>query len=434
MAQVRNEELAWYIKAGIPILHRYVASSGTLIFSTAAQFAWFIILARALGSGQFGKLLVIVAVTSLAMTLTGVGAGDAMIRRTARNRHDYQLMLGHGLILIAVTGVVLTAIATGVLCFLVHASASPWENALIMTAFGASNIILFPFITYTEQVFIGLMKFRLANTVNAGFSLVRVLSAALACLVFHVGDLGEWAVWLLGAHIFGALACMAMLRPLGKPVWQVDHRELGLGFHFTTPNLVDALRQNADRLVLGVVAAPSVLGSYGTASRMAQTSQIVVHALNRIVYPKFAQKAHLGIRGVVPLAVRYLLAVLALATFTAIGIYLIAPWMPVLLGPSYDGVIFDLQVLCWLLIPVAAQTVPYDVFGALDRHSRRAVVYNAIGLIGACVTAALVYVYGLSGAFVAAYAVQLAITASLWVTLFMSMERAQAKEDASGNA
>lgn len=420
---MKSEQFDSYVRRALPILHRYAASSGTLLVSAAAQFLWFIILARQLGIVQFGQLMVIVAVTSIAAPLCGIGCGEAVIRRTARDPGHYPAMLGHALILSVLTGVLLTIASTLILCALVNASAVVWVNVTIMAAFSIANIVLYRYASLVEQVFIGFFRFTYANIANIGFSLIRLLTTVLACLVFHIDSLAAWAAWTLGGHLFACAAGFLLSRSLGHPVWRIDRDEMKLGFHFTTPRLMDALRQNTDRLVLGMIAPASVLGSYGTASRMAQTSQTVVGALNRIFYPKFAQRKDGGFRGLAPLATRYVMVVTGLATATAVGVYLVAPLMPYVLGHAYQDVVPDLRILCWLLIPVSIQTVPYDIFGALDRHSMRAAIYNTMSLVGVCGTAIVTYTYGITGAFISAFVVQTALAGSLWIALFVARHR-----------
>jgi O-antigen/teichoic acid export membrane protein len=412
-------ENTWRVRAAgagfalAPILRQYVASGGTLLFSTVCQFTWFIILARAFGVSQFGTLMVILAITALAASLCGVGCNDSMLRRTARRREDYRAMLGHGLIMIGSTGLALSLVSTVVLAALVGASVGLAALAL----FSLTSIVLHTFVSFAEQAYIGRGDFLVANAVNAGFSLLRAASAVVACVLCGAATLDEWALWTTGAHVVAAVAVAWLLRGLGAPLWRVDRGELVLGFHFCTPNIVDALRANVDRIALGTVLPPAVVGSYAAASRTVTVSQIVVNSLNRIMYPRFSQRKAAGFAGVLHLAAVYVVALVALSGATAYALYLVAPLLPMLLGDSYRSVIFDLRVLCWLLVPLAVQTVPYDLFAAFDRHGLRAWVYNSVSLIGAAATALAIYSLHLTGAFVAIYAVQIALSTALWLLL-----------------
>jgi O-antigen/teichoic acid export membrane protein len=404
-------------------MRRYIASSGVLFFGVGAQFVWFILLARRLGAEGFGQLMVILAVTALAGSMCGVGSCDAMVRRVARNRDDYGLMLGHGLILIGVTGAALVVACTAVLYFLTPVDASPAVNLAIMAVYSFTYVFLATLVWSTELVFIGRGEFGAANFINGGFSAIRMVTAIVACLGFGVSSIGGWAAWNCGAHLISALVCAWMLKPLGAPVWRVERRELWLGFQHSTPVLVDTLRSNVDRIVLGAAAPALVVGNYAMASRMAQISQLVVHSLNRIMYPTFAARIDQGMRGMARVGMKYVAAVGLLSFATAVGVFIVAPVMPLLLGESYRNVVHDLRVLCWLVIPMAVVNVPFDLFGAADRHGTRAKVYNTVSLIGVAATAGAVWRFGVQGAFVAAYGVQIALAASLWAALLAAAKQ-----------
>jgi O-antigen/teichoic acid export membrane protein len=101
----------------------YFVSAGTLVFGQVAQLIAFVVLARHLGVAQFGYLMIINAVTAIPVTLCGLGANEALIRRVARDPRAYPMLLGHNLIMIGGTGVVLTIVSAVVMYFLVKVSA-----------------------------------------------------------------------------------------------------------------------------------------------------------------------------------------------------------------------------------------------------------------------------------------------------------------------
>lgn len=407
------------------MVRRYIASSSTLLFGAMSQFVSFVLLARSLGIDQFGKLMAITAVTSLAMVLCGLGAGDSMIRRTARDPEQFSLMLGHGLILIAITGVPLAAISTLALHLFIHANGSAVTNIATFGLFSAANIVMYAFVSFVERAFLGHMDFRRANVVNAGFSLIRLLALVLAVTLFRIQTLQDWALTTFCAHLVASGIGWIMLRSLGRPIWQIDRSELRLGIHFSTPFVVDALRQNVDRIMLGIVAPISVLGSYGAATRIVTTSQLVINSLNRIMYPRLAQTAEQGIGPVIRLGVSYLCGASLVAVGTSAAVFVVAPLVPLVLGSTYQPIVFDLQILSWLVVPIAVQTIPYDIFGATDRHRTRATIYNSVTLTGTAGTAFLIYIWGVTGAFIGAYGVQIALAIAQWIAITIIARREQ---------
>src|SRR5215475_10256307 len=94
----------------LPAIRLYISSTSMLTVGIAAQSVGFIVLARWLGSEQFGHLSLITAATNLGTAWCGLGTGEAMRRRAGRNPSLYPTLLGHCLILLFVSGAMLTAV------------------------------------------------------------------------------------------------------------------------------------------------------------------------------------------------------------------------------------------------------------------------------------------------------------------------------------
>ena len=60
--------------------------------------------------------------------------------------------------------------------------------------------------------------------------------------------------------------------------------------------------------------------------------------------------------------------------------------------------------------------MPYDILGAMEQHNLRAKVHNRISLVGAAGGALTIYFFGVMGAFVSFYIVEIALLAGLWMT------------------
>jgi O-antigen/teichoic acid export membrane protein len=314
-------------------------------------------------------------------------------------------------------------ITAGGLAFMMRASPLPLGNAAILIAFCLSYIVLFRFVGFIEQVFIAQEQYNNANLVNILFSAVRLAAAALACLFFHVHTLSQWAVWTLAAHVVCASLCWMMTFPLGAPLWRIDRRELGLGFHYTTPRITETLRQNIDRIVLGLLVAPALIGSYAAAAQMARTSQIVITAVGRVMYPSIVRTAELGRVPLLRFALIYAVGITALAVLTGAAVHLIAPALPWILGPKYAPVVGYLQLLCWMTVPLSLSWVPIDILLALDKHSQRATIYNVTSTAGAGLVALLTFAAGVKGAIAGAYTAQILLTAVMWAGFFHASRR-----------
>jgi O-antigen/teichoic acid export membrane protein len=417
--QTRTASFELAVRRRLPAIFSYVSSTVAMSIGIASQLIAFVFLARHLGIEQFGLLMTITAATSLALNVCGLGAGEAFIRRAAREPTLYPVLLGHSLIMTFATGIALSVITVAGLYCLVPASSSAIKNIAILFIFAFSNIALFRWTIVTEQIFLGMRQFGRANGIVAGFGIARALVTVVATVLFGVDRLDTWALWHGAIHVAGVAACAAALWRLGAPQWRILKEEIILGVHFSTSYFFSTLLQNVDRLVLSVVAAPAAVGAYGVASRIVNTSIVTVSSFMRLRYPKLAVAGHAGVSSIWPLALSYLPAVLGLGLATSAGLWLLAPWLPAVFGKDYGDTIAYLQITCWLVLIMAAKSIPYDALGAAERHALRAHIFNIGGVISAALLAALTFAFGIAGMFIALFASQLGLTAAAWVALFV---------------
>ena len=236
-------------------------------------------------------------------------------------------------------------------------------------------------------------------------------------------SLWEWAVWLSGAALLSILVTLLLIRPFGRPVWQVIRSELPLGLSYSTPAFFLALRQNADLVSLGAFANPAIVGAYAFARRANDQAVVAIDALMRIVYPRLAIVGAEGATKVIPLTVRYTFMALALAAVTGVGVFIVAPLLPVILGDDFAPSVLLLQILCWIILVKAVQAVAYDSLGAVEQHRFRARIYNLGSVIAVGVIAALTYAFDWVGTLVGVYIAEIGITAALWVALLAIRRR-----------
>jgi O-antigen/teichoic acid export membrane protein len=408
-----------YVRDRIPTLALYVTSTGALVVALGAQFIAFVILARHLGTAQFGKLQTISAATEMAAALCGLGAGDTMIRRVARDPSLYPLVLGHGLILVSTSGIALTVLTATGLSLFVQTATDQLENLGILLIFAVSNIVLFKWINLAEQIFLARRLYLPANIINMGFAIWRSIVTIAACLVFGVDNIWVWSLWYVAVHLCAAAACVVAVRRFGPPQWRLIPEEVKRGFHFTTPFFFNVLRQNVDLVAVGMVSAPATVGRYSAASRIAIMSLVTVHSFNRLLYPKLAIAGRHGISATFRLACRYVVPATALAVVTSVCVFVLAPYMPLLFGAEYGDMVVYLRILCWIPVMVAIQNAIYDALGAADRHGIRAVVYNTGCVIASTLIIGLTRLYGLPGTIAGIYISHASIAVALWITGFV---------------
>jgi O-antigen/teichoic acid export membrane protein len=418
----------------LPMVMSYAASGGSLIVSSAAQLATFAILARFLGVHEFSLFVAVTAISSIAVHLCGLGATECLVRRVARDHDIYPDMLGHNMILIAVSGVILVVLGSIILPFFLNATTEDPISEFEIIIMLVTNIVLLRCILFTEQVFIAFSNFRSANVIVMGFALIRTAAAVLACLAFGVNTLSGWIVWQFAAHAIMLALCVKALLPFSKPRFRLVREELRLGMFFSIPYILKAARQNADLLVLSVVASAEVMSSYSVARRIIESSYLSVDALNRIVYPGTAKIAEGGLHNAAKRVTRILGAAFAISVGAAVAVYILAPVLPYLFGTQYLSLVSFVRILCWVVIPVGIYAIAVEALGAAGHQGPRAAVLGAGSLLGAGLAAWATWYAPPTGTFISYYVIELLMAVAAWTVYFRYVEKDRARPLATAAA
>src|ERR1700694_1188163 len=108
--------------------------------------------------------------------------------------------------------------------------------------------MLLSYVNLTEYIFLARNDFTRANLVNGGFGVLRALAAIIACGIFGVASLRDWAIWWAGVHIGMCFICLAAIWRFGRPRWHVVRKEVWLGGKLSLAIFLLMLRHNVDIL------------------------------------------------------------------------------------------------------------------------------------------------------------------------------------------
>jgi O-antigen/teichoic acid export membrane protein len=404
-------------KALLQMLLSYTASGGSLIISSTAQLLTFAILARALGVHEFSLFVAITAISNIAVHMCGLGAMECLVRRVARDRSIYPDMLGHNVILTAASGTALVLLGAAILPMFFKLADDPASNVAIITLMLVTSVVLVRIIVLAEQIFIAHSQFGSANIVVIGFAVARTIAAGLACLVFSTATVADWAIWQFACHVLCALLGWLMIQPLGRPRFRLVREELPQGLYFAIPFILRAIRQNADLLVLSLVATAEIVASYSVARRILDSTYLSVEALNRLVYPGSARATADGLQHAMPRVRKVLVAATAISFMAACTVYVMAPVLPLLFGRDYLSLVGFARVLCWVVVPMAIWAVALEALGASGQQAARGLVLGLGSILGAALTAGATWLAPPTGTFVAFYVIEIAMAFAAWGTL-----------------
>lgn len=408
-----------------PILLGYLLSSGSLATASLSQLVTFAILARSLGPAEFGLFVQISAVTAVAVQLCGLGASDSLLRRVARIPESYPALLGHNLLLIGLSGPALVIGGVAAMSSWTRFGSGPSVDLTTLALLFFGNVVFVRLILLVETAFLGLGRVQAANRAVIGFAVARLATAILACIVFRVASLADWALWQCGGNLLCALLGAIWLSPLGRPRFAILREELRAGVLFSSQFVGRAIRSNVDLLVIGLFTPIETVGSYGVARRIMDASYLAIDALNRLLYPRLARESRDGLHLALPTASRALLAVLTLGAATSLILFMLAPWLPALFGRAYHDLPFLVRCLSGTIILVGAWAAAIDLLGASGRQDVRAWILNSANLVGSGVIALASWLAAPIGTVIALYAIEGAIVVVSWLVVLRLAQRSR---------
>jgi O-antigen/teichoic acid export membrane protein len=216
------------------------------------------------------------------------------------------------------------------------------------------------------------------------------------------------------------LVCWAAVRLIGVPRVNIQSalHDMKTGVFFSIGTAAANLQTDVDKVILAREESSGTAGAYTAAFRLVYMSFIPVLAIVYAVRSRLFRKGQHGgmtgvldaVRGVVPVAGGYIVVAVAV-------IYLAAPAVPWLLGPSYQLSSHVLQLLCVLPVLLAIRAVCAEALVGADGHRR----LSYLNVVSACLCLALnltlVRLYGWRGAVAAAYATQSFMVIALLISI-----------------
>jgi O-antigen/teichoic acid export membrane protein len=395
----------------------YIGSTIGLMIGVLAQAVAFIVLARYLGTEQFGHLMTMTAVTSLANTWCGFGPGEVLRRVVGRDVTLYPEALGHTVLMIAWTGIVLTAVVLFGMLLFSPVVADPSQNLEILLLFIPTNVVLPSYILLAESNFLARGDFFRANLINGGSGVARALTAVAACVVFGVTSLRDWALWWTAVHVAMCIVCFGMTWRFGRPRWRVLQKEALLGGNLALSSFLIMLRHNIDILVLSAVTTPDFVGVYGAGRRLIGAALIVPGSFDRLIYSKLVVAGKEGASATLRLAKKYLVYSVMISAVTSLALFFVAPLTPWIFGSSFNEASNVIRVLCWTVVSTAIQFLAFDALNAAEGHRLSAVISGSANLAGAAMVVALGSVYGTLGIYFALYSSDIVRGGGLWLAL-----------------
>ena len=397
------------------------------LFNIVVQAIYFIIVARLLGKENYGSFIVITAVASIVFPFVPLGSEHILVKNVSLDRASFGTYWGNSLLISVFNGTLFT-IALLLLSPLLFPNNVEWWNILPILVSDLIGLALLD---------IGLKALLAANMVDklAQLGVLSTCSKLLAALslavFFEQPNIAVWGYLYFASSIVMAIVTLILVNKMvgmPTPVWSELKSNISQGLDFSIGTSANNINANLDKSMLGKLSSVAAAGIYGSAYRFIDVGIIPLLALFGATYTRFFQHGASGIKGSLSFAKRLLPLMALYAIATLVGYWILAPYIPVILGEEYRDAI---GALLWLSPIPAITTLQYlaaDTLTGAGNQKARSRVQVAAAIVNILLNIWLIPRFSWKGAAWATLTSDVLRLVCLWLIVFWLYRQQQNQE------
>jgi len=235
-----------------------------------------------------------------------------------------------------------------------------------------------------------------------------------------------WSLLYLVSTVVGtAVTLAAVTRLLSRPVLRpmLLWREAKDGGYFSIGAAAENIYADIDKAMLARLATLNDAGIYAAAYRATFMALTPVRSLLAAAYPRFFQSGQGGIGGSLGLATRLLPVAIAVSAAASLGLLLVAPLVPSVLGGEYRD---SIEALRWLAVLPLLQSLDYlagDTLSGAGYQGIRSAVQAGVIPLNVSLNLWLIPLYSWKGAAWATLISEGTLVLGLWMTVWIITRR-----------
>ncbi len=411
----------WVVIAGNSLLllgARVLSKVGTILVTVYA--------ARMIGSMEFGKLNVILAVTSIAGLISDFGLVLPSIRSMSVDVERQSEILDKtisarifwSIVALFVVEVILTLLSLSGFIIFFFAVSSVFEifSTALIRSFEAR---------------LDMKKLTVYLIVERMIYLSVILTA-----IYFFKNITSIAVGYLCAFTLTLLIAVKFYQSwIGKIHWSFTWKQVlnvsKIGFPFLISSLFSALYYKSDVVLLAKMKSETEAGLYSAAMRIIEAQMFIPLTLMNSIYPILSKLFQERISVFKNFFIKSLGSFLAIGSIIAVAMFIFAPLIiRILYGSAYSGSSGVLKILSVMLLIYFVNFLLSQTLFALGEEIFYTIVLGAGMLVNIIVNWNILPVWGMIGAAWMRVITELCIACALLFTIWMVMKRRAALEQA----
>lgn len=369
-----------------------ITLSGQLL-KTLFQGLTFILLARTLGATDFGILISILAICSILSPFVDFGSYHLIIKRIAEGE-KFTRVTNETLLILFVASPLFT-----ILLLIVAMSLYGYSFYLVLPiglAILFSDKLLSLFIAYN----VARNKFKIVTYIESLISGLRLLFTGF--LFLFEGSIELWALLLLLHGVVSSLIIFALIgRETSYDFSNKPSRKLiREGMPFVWSQVSINANQDFDKLFLAKISGAEVAGIYAAAMRVLNLALIPIYSFYMTAYNRYFQASAKGVDRLKHTK-SMLIPTVSIGLVTAIGIYMVAPFVPYILGEEFNSTVELVQLAALIPIIQTLATPFADTLSGYGKQKLRVYSLLAALIVNVILNLLLIPNFGAYGALIA---------------------------------
>ncbi|MEM7066430.1 MAG: oligosaccharide flippase family protein [Cyanobacteria bacterium P01_B01_bin.77] len=402
-----------------------VLSQGAGIF---IQAAYFIIVARVLGSKDYGTFIGITAFIKLIMPFVGFGSSDIFLKNVARNPKVFRGYWGTTLLtcLICVLGFIPLILVIANLLFPNKAS------LLLVLLIILADLVGLKMWELASSAFIAFDHYRLAAQAKILYSIGKFLAAVMLLVFIKDGDIIAWGyLYCVGSLLPATVSLTKVIQLFGAPIFNLKKYppEFSEGIFFAISNSAEDINSQIDKTMLVSLATAGAAGIYAAGYRFIDVGYLITIAVMSATYTRFLRHGESGIKNGLKFAFRLVPVAIGYGLLSAISLITIAPFVTDILGPDYADAANVLRVLAPIHLIATLQFIAADVLTGSGFHKIRSILQVSAAILNLGLNIYLIPKFSWYGAASATLISETFKLVTLWGLVFFYNKRTNLSEN-----
>jgi O-antigen/teichoic acid export membrane protein len=349
--------------------------------SLLAQAGYFLVIARLLGSVEYGLLAGAAASVGVLSQYGSFGSGLLFLRYVSPDPAKFREYWGN---------ILMSCVALGTALVLLLRLLAPLLlrdiDVRVIVLLAVGDCICGQLATATSQVFQAFERMRYTAMLNTAVSCSRMGLAISMLLTLHRASALQWARASLAISALTALCGVVIVTmQFGLPRFRVRlfGQRLWEGFIFAVSGSTTSVYNDVDKAMLAHYGMNAANGIYTMAYRVIDVSAMPIRSIHAAAFPRFFRHGAEpgGLAATEGFAKRLLRRTSVIGLVVAVGLFLGAPVIPMLVGKGFTPSVMALRWLCLIPFFRCFHLSAGDALAGAGRQATR-LVFQMVAALG----------------------------------------------------